>query len=337
LLPASALDTHYMVPHWPYGPADQSSSSGHPAHIQIAAAEDTQVRVYSTITSQGGSIPAAQPGTWVNYELQEGDFLQLTVANWMESFNGTVIESDGPIAVFASNDCANVPADGQYCCCEHLEEQIFGLQTWGDVYVAARPPQRSAEPTVWHILAHQDDTNVSILAHSEITGYTPDFTLNSGEHEEFIVNGTTSNPGDFLVIADKPVLVTQYMVGAFMVEQGGSDGDPAMVQMVPVEQFLDRYVVLVPDTWVNDYLILVRPVGGTVQVDDEEVTGPWVNVGPTNYEGPHEYEVTRHPVPDGVHVLTGTMPFGVIVLGYDSYDSYSYPGGLDQQLINPVL
>jgi hypothetical protein len=27
--------------------------------------------------------------------------------------------------------------------------------------------------------------------------------------------------------------------------------------------------------------------------------------------------------------------FGVIVLGYDSYDSYAYPGGLDQKQINP--
>lgn len=336
LLPASALDTHYIVPHWPYGPADTSSNSGHPAHIQIAASVTTQVRVYSTIASQGGSIPAAQPGTWVNYDLQEGDFLQLTVANWMDSFNGTIIEADGPVAVYASNDCANVPADGQYCCCEHLEEQIFGLQTWGEVYVGARSPLRGSEPTVWHILAHQDGTNVSINAHNEISGYTPDFTLNAGEHVEFTVSGSQANPGDFLVIADKPVLVTQYMVGAFMVEQNGDNGDPAMVQMVPVEQYLDQYVVLVPNTWINDFLILIRPEGASIQVDGTEVTGPWVGVGATNYEGPYQYEVTRHPVSDGVHVLTGTDPFGVIVLGYDSYDSYAYPGGLDQQVINPV-
>jgi predicted methyltransferase len=26
----------------------------------------------------------------------------------------------------------------------------------------------------------------------------------------------------------------------------------------------------------------------------------------------------------------------VVVLGYDSYDSYAYPGGLDQKIINPL-
>ncbi|MCY1007897.1 hypothetical protein OV079_20530 [Nannocystis pusilla] len=41
------------------------------------------------------------------------------------------------------------------------------------------------------------------------------------------------------------------------------------------------------------------------------------------------------PADDGVHVLTGDQPFGVIVIGYDEYDSYAYPGGLDQKQINP--
>jgi len=39
---------------------------------------------------------------------------------------------------------------------------------------------------------------------------------------------------------------------------------------------------------------------------------------------------------DGVHVLDGNMPFGVSVTGYDTYDSYAYPGGLNQTVINPI-
>jgi hypothetical protein len=31
----------------------------------------------------------------------------------------------------------------------------------------------------------------------------------------------------------------------------------------------------------------------------------------------------------------GDEPFSVTVVGYDSSDSYAYPGGLDQKLINP--
>jgi hypothetical protein len=46
--------------------------------------------------------------------------------------------------------------------------------------------------------------------------------------------------------------------------------------------------------------------------------------------------VARILVSDGVHSLQGSQPFGVIVMGYDFADSYAYPGGLDQQLINPI-
>ena len=49
------------------------------------------------------------------------------------------------------------------------------------------------------------------------------------------------------------------------------------------------------------------------------------------------WEVVRIEIPaDGAYVLEGTGPFGVTVVGYDDYDSYCYPGGLDQQIINDL-
>ena len=335
LLPKSALDTHYLVPGWPYGPADGSDSSGHPVHLQIAAAAATQVRVtVSADVAAGNGVDALSAGSMGTYDLQEGDYLQLTIKNWMDSFSGTTVESDGPIAVFTENDCSNVPASGQDCCCEHLEEQVFGLQTWGKTYVASRTPLRGSEPTVWQILASEAETTITFSASTEITGLPASLTLNKGEEEIMTVSGTANNPGDFLISADKPILVVQYMVGAYMVEQGGSDGDPSMVQAVPVEQFLDHYVVLVPDTWVNNYLVLTRSHGQMVSVDGTPVGSGWVPVGPS-LDNPI-YEVARVSADHGIHVLEGAGPFGVIVVGFDQYDSYAYPGGLDQQVINPI-
>jgi hypothetical protein len=327
LLPASAYDQYFYVPAWPLGPADGTSSS-HPAHIQIVAAETTEVRVTSTITTQGGSVPALQPGVQTAFNLEEGDYLQLSVQNYMDSFTGTYVEADGAISVFASNDCADVPAVTGHCCCEHLEEQIFGLQTWGTNYVAARVPHRSAEPAYWQILASQDNTTITFDFNGGVSGLPGNVTLNAGEYVEYTVNGPAGNPGDFFVQADKPILVTQFMVASALA--GGNQGDPSMALAVPVEQYLDRYVVLVPTTWVNDYLVLVRAVGETVSLDGNPVTNGWSSVGASGYEA------TRVAVADGVHVLDGTAPFGVITIGYDSYDSYAYPGGLNQQIINPI-
>jgi hypothetical protein len=80
---------------------------------------------------------------------------------------------------------------------------------------------------------------------------------------------------------------------------------------------------------VNDYLVLVRDEGSPVWIDGAEPAATWSPVAGGK-------EVARVLVADGVHVLTGAAPFGVTVVGYDSYDSYAYPGGLNQQVINPV-
>jgi hypothetical protein len=329
LLPSSAYDKYYIVPAWPYGPADGSASSGYPAHIQIVASTATQVRVTSTCeTVAGTGVPTLTPNVMSAFNLAEGDFLQLTVRDFMDSFNGTYVESDAPISVFTSNDCANVPTGGPYCCCEHLEEQVFGLQTWGKRYVAGRVPRRGTEPALWQIMAQQNNTVVNFDFAAGVTGLPASVTLNARQMVEYLVNGTAANPGDFVVNADKPVLVTQYMVASAMVD--GVNGDPSQILTVPVEQYLDQYVVLVPSTWVNDYLVLIRPVGASVQIDGVTVATGWTNAGSSTYQ------VARVSVADGVHVLKGSSPFGVIVLGYDSYDSYGYPGGLDQQIINPI-
>jgi hypothetical protein len=89
---------------------------------------------------------------------------------------------------------------------------------------------------------------------------------------------------------------------------------------VPTEQFLNSYVVLVPGTWINDFLILIRKAGTSVLVDNVAPAVTWNPV-------PGGWETAKVPVADGIHVLDGNMPFGVAVSGYDSYDSYSYPGG----------
>lgn len=325
LLPSSAFDKYYIVPAWPYGPADGSTTSGYPAHVQIVASEPTQVKVTSPCETVAGAFPSLVPNVPTTFNLTEGDFLQLTVRDFNDGFNGMYVEADKPVAVFTANDCANVPSN--YCCCEHLEEQVFGLQTWGKQYVAARTPRRGSEPALWQIMAQQDNTLVTFDFNAAVTGLPAQVTLNARQMVQYTVNGTAANPGDFVVNADKPVLVTQYMVASNM---NAGTGDPSQILTVPTEQFLDHYVVLVPSTWINDYLVLIRPATATVQVDGTAVTAGWVNVGAS------PYQAARVAVSDGVHKLQGSAPFGVIVLGYDSYDSYGYPGGLDQQIINPV-
>ena len=153
LLPKSSLDKFYYVAGW------GEPSYGN-AQVVIVASEDaTQITMTPSVaTVAGGPIPALPAGVPYTFPqlYNAGDYIQVE-AN--AAFTGTYITADKPIAVFSANWCANIPM--QVCCCDHIEEQVIGLQTWGKTYVASRMPVRSSgtpDATYWHVLASQPNT-----------------------------------------------------------------------------------------------------------------------------------------------------------------------------------
>jgi hypothetical protein len=180
---------------------------------------------------------------------------------------------------------------------------------------------------VWQVYASEDDTTVSFEASAAVTGVPGmDAMLDAGEVLTLEVGGSSAEPGDFGVSADRPITVMNYMTGSSL---AGSQGDPAMVQIPPVEQFLPRYVVLVPESWTTDIAVITREAGMDVEIDGVEVPdADFIAVGDT-------YEVARVPVTDGVHTFDGDAPFGVVVVGYTAVDSYAYVGGIGTSVINP--
>ncbi|MCA9618471.1 MAG: IgGFc-binding protein, partial [Myxococcales bacterium] len=346
LLPAWAFDTHYIAAAWPRTPADYDGADDWPANLQIVAHEPTRVTVRTPVaTSSSDAFPEVAPDEPTTFCLEEGEYLQLTAPERMDSLNGSFITADKPLGVFSSNDCANVPAlTAEACCCDHLEEQLFGLSRWGTRYVAARVPMREGmdgmappgidgSPAIWQIMAQDDGTTVQLDATSAVTGVPGgSVVLQAREMVQVEVSGTADEPGDFFLEADKPIFVTQYMVGARYdpFEGGGDLGDPSMIVTVPVEQYLRDYVVLVPSTWLFDFLVIVRQQGAEVSLDGAPVDTTWAPAGASGYE------VTRVAVDDGVHAIASPVPLGVTVVGYDWADSYGYPGGLAQRPINPI-
>ena len=327
LLPASAFDTLYVVPGW-------GSQYGHGSVNVVADVDGTQVWVTpSAVTLSGTGVPAGQAGVQMApFTLDAGDVLQIS-SNTNVTLEGTWVEASERVGVFAGNQCANIPTN--CTACDHVEEQIFGLQTWGAEYLAMRLPPRQAgspEEVIWHILAGDAPTSLTFQADAAVLGMPPGntLTLMAGESVELSVTGSSTNPGDFYVTGDEAFLVNQYMIGATC---AGGQGDPCMVQTVPVEQFLDNYVVLVPTTWTLDMMAITREIGSQVSIDGAAIES-MPNATTTNVVG--LYEVVRFSVDDGAHVLEGAQPFGVMVVGYDSYDSYCYPGGLNQEIINDL-
>ena len=314
---------------------DNGTSPGMVYFSVVAGHDGTEVVVdTATDLAAGPMIPALPAGQQYMVELDEGDMLTMFAQNADESVTGVRVGSpeDKPVAVFSGARCIYVPSGNGAC--DHLETQLSGLQLWGETFVASRMPVRvpeDPEDTPWHIYASKDGTTVQFSANGNVTGLPDEpVMLDAGELLELWVTGDPADPGDFLVEADEPIAVLNYMKGSYALPvELDFPGDPAMIQIAPVEQFLPIYVVLVPEGWENDFLVLTRRAGEAVELDDVLVPDD------AFVEVPGGFEVARVEVEDGVHRLVGDGEFAVEVIGYESTDSYAYLGGAKTELINP--
>ena len=303
----------------------------------VAYVDNTKITVTPSVaTKAGAGVPAGAPGVPFDVVLMEGDVHSVAINNLGTSLSGTTFTSAEatPFGMFAGLECALIPT--QTCCCDHMEEQISGVRLWGKNFVAARVPVRNVampETSLWQLYGSEDNTVVNIVADPQVTGLPPNpIKLNKGQVVEFYAGGTTKEPGDFEITADKPIAVMNYMTGAENLPGNlSSTGDPLSVQIPAVEQYLPRYVVLVPGTWVNDVGVFTRMAGAMIKIDG--VTIPDMAFNPVGNSG---FEVARVPLSDGIHVLEGDeTPFSVIVVGYDQHDSYGYLAGTGTKIINP--
>lgn len=303
----------------------------------VAYLDNTKITVTPSVaTKAGAGVPAGVANQPFDIILNEGDVLSVAINQIGTSLSGTTFTSDEttPFGMFAGLECALIPA--QTCCCDHMEEQISGVRLWGKNFVASRVPVRnpaSPETSLWQLYGAEDNTSVTLVADPQVTGLPPNpIKLNKGQVVEFYAGGTMKEPGDFEITSDKPIAVMNYMTGAENLPGNlSTTGDPLSVQMPAVEQFLPRYVILVPSTWVTDIGVFTRMAGAVITIDGVNI--PDTAFNPVGNSG---FEVARVPLPDGIHVLEGgETPFSVIVVGYDQHDSYGYLAGTGTRIINP--
>jgi hypothetical protein len=231
-----------------------------------------------------------------------------------------VISGPNP-AVFGGHDCAFVPYNKWAC--DHLEEQMFPLETWGTHYLCPHNvTQAAGEPSVWRVLSGSDANEIQFTPSS----VHATVTLNKGEYVEF------ESFADFEIVGDGRVSVGQFMVGQNYTSDDlpPANGDPAMALGVPVEQYRTSYTFLAPTSYIYNYLTVVHKSGSFPSLDGTPIAGDTVDIA-------GEWARTNLEITGGVHDISSTDPFGIEVYGVGSYTSYMYPGGLDLNKIDIIV
>ncbi len=231
------------------------------------------------------------------------------------------------------------------CCADQIFEVAEPVSAWGtEVFLVGLEGRPSG--SLYRVVASADNTAV------KLDGAAWE-TLNKGEFVEII------SAGDHRVTADRPILAVQYQMGTEfeILNTAGPNGDPAMVNLMPVSQFQTEYTFSALETFTDygpiqpvpdpngvpqfsmNYAMIVanclEAKLGQIQIilngesiDYDADFNPLPG-GEYCYARVYLNTVVPPALPNALDTFTTSSPtpHGLVVHGYDNEDSYLYPGG----------
>ncbi len=324
LLPAAVTGKEYLVMAWPH--RDEGTVLRGFVTIVATQPGNTVVELVSTSTiAAGGNIAGIQAGESMTFTLAAGEVVNLETGGADgQDLTGTRILGSQRFSVIAGHECANVPVG--ISACDHIEQQLFPVETWGNIYIAdGFEPRSASQIDIWRVMAGANE--VSVTTDPPVPGYES-FVLQKGQWVQFAAQGS------FAVSGDGPISVGHYLSGsaypgADKVCEGLSGdtglGDPAFSLAVPATRYLTEYSVLTPTGYEQDYLNIIARPDTTIMVDGVALAEALKPVGASGWA------TATIAVDPGVHNVEGSAPFGLTAYGYDCDVSYAYPGGLQLQ------
>jgi hypothetical protein len=342
LLPEHALGKAYTVVSRPTMTICRTGQpcSGSPGFVTVVGTKPGSTKVEVTFSADtlagGGNVKSYAKGTKASFDLPQWTVLQILSdmpsctpvkttlgvgfcdLSKTTDLTGTQVVADQDVAVFVGHDCSFVPWD--IWACDHLEEQLYPTVAWGKHYIGTHTLSSVKDPSVYRVVSAADNNTITFNPKK----VSPPVTLNKGEFAEL---STTEN---FEATGKGAFLMTQFMVG-----QGysnptpltGAPGDPSMALGVPTEQYRQDYRFLAPDSFVQNYVNIVKPDNSTVKLDGTVIDDTqFTAIGTIDFSG---WFVAKIKISGGVHTVEATKASGISVYGVAPYTSYMYPGGLD--------
>ena len=309
-LPTNVLNNEYIVMTY------SSLFEGDAEFGVVASYDNTTVTITpskSLISGEPGGVPFT-----VVLDRGQGYINKAAFTGADGDLTGTVITADKPIGVSNGNACATVPLGS--IACDHVLEVAQPVQTWGKKILAMNLPSRT-DGSVYKVVASEDNTAVTR------NGVTV-ATLDRGETYE-----TDIIPGAQVFEGTKPIFVVQFMTGAGN-SGTNNQGDPAMGNMIPFEQYTDHYTfsTVGGGQFAQNYLTIIAKssdVGTSMTLD-----GALVPAGQFTAIGASGFSTAVILVESGTHTTSSANPHGITVEGLNEFDSYVFPGGALFEFIN---
>ena len=321
-LPMDTLGTEYYVIN--YAP------KGDYYELGIVAAKDHTV--VNLILPPRGNLNIEytgrtyKPGEIIVVHLRKLEFFQL---NTVSDLTGLHIVSNELIAAYNGHRAMVVgEPDTQP---DHSVIQLLPVSRWGKQFAVTSFPGRSNGDII-RLVSSVDDTTLTIDNSSVVLPYAGsyyDFQLPSRSSVYFATN--------------KPVQVVQF--GRGQDQSNPHNGDITTASIPSISQYQSDYKFATPDSsagsFVNNALVMVLATEqNNVYIDSVSVTSvasdSWQSIAGSS----PPMVAKRIRVAVGQHrmyMMDSNGKFGVILFGYTTKESYSFPAGMGMEVLNPMV
>jgi hypothetical protein len=229
--------------------------------------------------------------------------------------SGTIINASSTVAVFSGNECEIIALGNKnhsgYC--SQLVEQIPPVDRLDNTYIA--PPNINRYGTILKVVSLWRNKVIYTIGNKKKTLY-----LSPQGYFEFSI---TEN--EVAVIeSEQPVLVTSFAAGSH------TSGDPYMITIPGVTQYLNKYTIVIPDNFTFNYVALMI----------QESSLPYLTINDLllseyvrSFYAPVAVRSVRYialvvHVTNGAIVVktTNNVVFGLMVYGHRKNDGHGFAG-----------
>ncbi len=321
LLPTNGLGRQYIVSS--YGSVVGGAQELPSQFMVIAPYNNTQVTVKQPMAS-----PNHPEGSTVSFTLDSGDVYSAMSVGYGGDMTGARISASKPVAVTAGQNCAYIPNQLEFCCCDHIEEQMLPVESWGKVYHGV-PFATRKNGDIWRIFASQPDTRIKLNGLPFAT-----LTQAGGKRGEGWTEYRANGQEMIEWTADKPIYVAQYNASQYY---DNVVSDPFYLVLTPLEQYQTGLTFSTPS---NDFpRNFINIVADSATFQGIEIasgpTGAWGKL--IEYPGAgslkafaskingRRYIGMAIDIRPGTYRMRGSGPFAGYVYGFGEFDSYGYP------------
>ena len=264
--------------------------------------------------------------------LQRGQCVQyqaVPATNDEYDVTGTLITSNNPVGVVGASQCPNIPVWFPYC--DHICDMIPPVRTWAQTYQTVPFANRRGGDTYLVI---------SSVAGQTIKRNGQVYCVLDNKYQSYFRADIDQAS---LWESNAPFLLAQYINSTTWTDIDGKDnagiGDPAMVMVNPVEQYVPKVIFQTPNIqgaggFTNFCNVMVNKDAETKTLFDGKPISSFK--GATKLPVPmSNYDAFRiSSIQPGTHTVVSDSGVGVYVYGYGNYDSYAWSGSLGIKTFN---